>query len=115
MSSTDRRSTRAIPPMSTETPPRSAAMWPSSEVPAPKGTIGTPCSAHARTRRAHSWPSGGGGTRGGGAGGGRRARVEGLVGAVRAADVLARDDGVGRERGGQRVREGGHGRLGEAA
>ena len=37
--------------MSTQTPPCSAWTWPSSEVPAPKGTSGAPWRAHTPTMR----------------------------------------------------------------
>ena len=51
MSSIDRRRIASMRLMSTDTPPRSAATWPSSDVPAPNGTIAAPCSAQTRTTR----------------------------------------------------------------
>ena len=40
--------------VSTETPPNGAFTWPSSDVPVPKGTIGTPCAAQSFTISATS-------------------------------------------------------------
>ena len=40
---------RAIWVRSTQTPPASAFTWPSSDVPAPNGTSGTPCARQAFT------------------------------------------------------------------
>src|SRR4051812_4202765 len=65
MSSTESRRIASMRVMSTDTPPLSAATWPSSEVPAPKGTIGAPCSAQTRTTRAASSTSSGKTTRSG--------------------------------------------------
>ena len=47
-------STRFMPLMSTEIPPRTAWTCPSIEVPAPKGITGTPWRAQARTTTATS-------------------------------------------------------------
>ena len=52
--SSDRFEIRFISRMSTEIPPASAATWPSSEVPAPNGTIGSRWAAATRTIAAHS-------------------------------------------------------------
>ena len=54
MSSTDRRVIAFICVMSTLTPPRSAATWPSRLVPAPNGTIGDPWALQIRTTAAAS-------------------------------------------------------------
>ena len=54
MSSTESRRIAFIRVMSTDTPPLSAATWPSSEVPAPNGTIGAPWSRQTRTTAAAS-------------------------------------------------------------
>ena len=54
MSSTDSRRIAFISVMSTDTPPWSAATWPSSDVPAPNGTIGVPCARQIRTTAAAS-------------------------------------------------------------
>ena len=54
MSSTDSRKIAFICDMSTETPPSNAATWPSSDVPAPNGTIGVPWSRQIRTTAAAS-------------------------------------------------------------
>src|SRR4051794_2824499 len=69
MSSTDRRRIRSISRVSTLTPPCSAATWPSSEVPAPNGTIGAPCARQALTTAAASSVSRGSTTTSGSAGG----------------------------------------------
>ena len=42
-------STAFMPLTSMQTPPFSAATWPSSEVPVPKAMTGTPCAAQAAT------------------------------------------------------------------
>src|SRR3954469_24322218 len=54
MSATERRTISFIWLMSTQTPPWSAATWPSRLVPAPKGTIGVPCSRRTLTTGAAS-------------------------------------------------------------
>ena len=54
MSSTESRVIAFIWVMSTDTPPCSAAMWPSSDVPAPNGTIGVRCARQIRTTAAAS-------------------------------------------------------------
>ncbi len=54
MSSTESRRIAFICVVSTETPPLSAATWPSSDVPAPNGTIGVACSRQIRTTAAAS-------------------------------------------------------------
>ena len=82
--------------MSTDTPPCSAATWPSSDVPAPNGTIGAPCArqiAHDRGRllgvaRVDDDV-------------GRGGAMPALVGPVPAPLVVAGDDAVGVERGDQ--------------
>jgi len=68
MSAIERRKTRAISRMSTDTPPASGITWPSSDVPAPNGTIGTPRSWHARTIAAASSVERGNTTASGGSG-----------------------------------------------
>ena len=69
------------------TPPSSAAMWPSSEVPVPKATTGSRCAAQTADDRRHLL--------GGGGEGDRVGRVAGVVGEVLA--VLLADRRGGRE------------------
>ena len=86
--------------MSTDTPPRRAATCPSSDVPAPNGTIAraVPGADAHEARRLVDVERVGDEI-------GRRGRVERLVGAVLPADVLAGEDAVGGERRGERVAE----------
>ena len=68
-SSTDSRVIVSMRDMSMLTPPCSAAMWPSSDEPAPKGIIGVPCRAQVRTITTASSTVSGKATASGGAGG----------------------------------------------